>query len=69
MKDKDGWEPGALFPGTVQGDFEVGEVIELLGPEGETFAIARTRLSKTELESLIGTPKMEVAHTDDIVVL
>jgi glutamate 5-kinase len=53
----------------VQGDFEVGEVIELLGPEGETFAIARTRLSKTELESLIGTPKMEVAHTDDIVVL
>jgi glutamate 5-kinase len=48
------------------GDFEKGEVIELLDPAKSPVAIARARCSRSEL--LEATSSMEVAHADDIVV-
>jgi len=48
------------------GDFDKGEVIELLDPARNPVAIARTRCSRNEL--LEANSSMEVANADDIVV-
>lgn len=48
------------------GDFEKGEVIELLDPAKIPVAVARARCSKTDLENNLSS--IEVAHADDIVL-
>jgi glutamate 5-kinase len=48
------------------GDFEKGEVIEILDVQKNAFAVARARYSKTELQGAVHG--MEVANADDIVV-
>lgn len=47
------------------GDFEKGEVIELLDLDRNPIAIARSRCSKGEIEFTSG----ELAHADDIVLI
>jgi glutamate 5-kinase len=48
------------------GDFDKGEVIELLDISRNPVAIARARCSKSELQQAISS--IEVAHADDIVI-
>jgi glutamate 5-kinase len=48
------------------GDFEKGEVVEILDPLKNSVAIARTRYSKAELSR--SSESREVANADDIVV-
>ena len=48
------------------GDFEKGEVIEILDETRTPFAIARARFSKSAI--LAATERCEVAHADDIVL-
>jgi glutamate 5-kinase len=48
------------------GDFDKGEVIELLDISRNPVAIARTRCSKSELQQAVSS--IEVAHADDIVI-
>jgi glutamate 5-kinase len=48
------------------GEFEKGEVIEILDAQKNPFAVARARYSKTELQQ--ANQGMEVAHADDIVL-
>jgi glutamate 5-kinase len=48
------------------GEFEKGEVIELLDISRNPVAIARVRSSKTELQQAVSS--IEVAHADDIVI-
>lgn len=53
----------------VADNFEKGEVIEILGPSGERFAVARARYSSQETQTHIGQPKIAIAHADDIVLI
>lgn len=48
------------------GDFDKGEVIELLDISRNPVAIARARCSKSELQLAVSS--IEVAHADDIVI-
>ncbi len=48
------------------GDFDKGEVIELLDISRNPVAIARARCSKSELQRAVSS--IEVAHADDIVI-
>jgi glutamate 5-kinase len=48
------------------GEFEKGEVIEILDAQKNPFAVARARYSKSELQ--LAQQGMEVAHADDIVL-
>jgi glutamate 5-kinase len=48
------------------GEFEKGEVIEILDAQMNPFAVARARFSKSELQ--LAQQGMEVAHADDIVL-
>jgi glutamate 5-kinase len=48
------------------GDFEKGEVVEMLDPQHNPIAVARARYSKSELVNV--TESREVANADDIVV-
>jgi glutamate 5-kinase len=48
------------------GDFDKGEVIELLDISRNPVAIARARCSKSELQQ--ANSSIEVAHADDIVI-
>jgi glutamate 5-kinase len=48
------------------GDFDKGEVIELLDISRNPVAIARARCSKSELQQ--SSSSIEVAHADDIVI-
>lgn len=48
------------------GDFEKGEVVEMLDPQQNPVAVARARYSKAELDN--ATESREVANADDIVV-
>ena len=48
------------------GDFDKGEVIELLDISRNPVAIARARCSKSELQQAVSS--IEVAHADDIVI-
>ena len=49
--------------------FEAGEVIEILDPEMEILALARTRKSAQELNQLTNKTNIEIAHADEIVLL
>jgi glutamate 5-kinase len=53
----------------VFGDFEQGEVIEIRKPNGEAFAVARTKWSAQEIQEQKGKQQIEIAHADDIVLL
>ncbi|MBP6055986.1 MAG: glutamate 5-kinase [Cytophagaceae bacterium] len=48
------------------GDFEKGEVVEMLDPQQNPVAVARARYSKAELAN--SSESKEVANADDIVV-
>ncbi|MEN9959065.1 MAG: Glutamate 5-kinase [Bacteroidota bacterium] len=48
------------------GDFEKGEVVEMLDPQQNPVAVARARYSKAELAN--SSDSKEVAHADDIVI-
>ena len=48
------------------GDFEKGEVVEMLDPQHNPIAVARARYSKSEL--VIAAESEEVANADDIVI-
>lgn len=48
------------------GDFEKGEVVEMLDPQQNPVAVARARYSKAELVN--ATESREVANADDIVI-
>jgi glutamate 5-kinase len=48
------------------GEFEKGEVIEILDASRNPIAVARARYSKVELQQ--ANQGMEVAHADDIVL-
>ena len=63
-----GQRKSLLSVGVVEylGDFEKGEVIELLDISRNPVAIARARCSKSELQQ--ASTSIEVAHADDIVI-
>jgi glutamate 5-kinase len=48
------------------GDFEKGEVVEMLDPQLNPIAVARARYSKSEL--ITASESREVANADDIVI-
>jgi glutamate 5-kinase len=48
------------------GDFEKGEVVEMLDPQHNPIAVARARYSKSELVN--ASESKEVANADDIVI-
>lgn len=52
------------------GEFQKGEVVELYTEEdGPIFAVARAKVSSTELKKSLGDEGVVVAHADEIVVL
>ncbi len=53
----------------VTGEFDRGEVIEILDESGEALAVAKARISSQDLAAQLRTPNVEVAHADDIVLL
>jgi glutamate 5-kinase len=53
----------------VLGEFEAGEVIELIDEAGVAIAVAQTRLSAAALSTLPTRQNVEVANANDIVVL
>ncbi|MBC7891553.1 MAG: glutamate 5-kinase [Sphingobacteriaceae bacterium] len=53
----------------VMGEFDRGEVIEILDESGESLAVAKARISSQDLTAQLRTPNVEVAHADDIVLL
>ena len=63
-----GQRKSLLSVGVVEylGDFDKGEVIELLDISRNPVAIARARCSKSELQQAVSS--IEVAHADDIVI-
>ena len=63
-----GQRKSLLSVGVVEylGDFDKGEVIELLDISRNPVAIARTKCSKSELQQT--NSSIEVAHADDIVI-
>lgn len=53
----------------VRGEFEAGEVIEILNLEDQVVAVAKARLSSTELNRQMQQQNVEAAHANDIVLL
>ncbi|WP_337043379.1 glutamate 5-kinase [Emticicia sp. 17c] len=53
----------------VKGDFEAGEVVEIVDNHGIMVAVARTKVSSAELTSNLQTQNFEVAHANDIVLI
>lgn len=53
----------------VTGEFDRGEVIEIIDENGESLAVAKARISSQDLAAQLRTPNVEVAHADDIVLL
>jgi len=53
----------------VTGEFDRGEVIEIVDESGESLAVAKARISSQDLLAQLRTPNVEVAHADDIVLL
>lgn len=54
---------------TIKGDFDAGEVIEILDEKKSMIAIARTRCSSTELHINHKMQGFVVAHANDIVLV
>ncbi|TZF84493.1 glutamate 5-kinase [Pedobacter sp. BS3] len=53
----------------ITGDFEAGEVFEILDEKGEAVAVAKARISSQKLGESLKTVGVEVAHANDIVLL
>jgi len=53
----------------VSGDFEAGEVVELLDVEGSLLAVAKARESSVVIAQNLRTQNFEVANANDIVLL
>lgn len=53
----------------VKGEFEKGDVIELVDYQSNVIALARTRLHAAAVQASLQQPNIEIAHADDIVVL
>lgn len=53
----------------VKGEFEKGEIVEVMNPEGEAIAVARARVSSQNLVKNLKTQNYEVANANDIVIL
>jgi glutamate 5-kinase len=49
--------------------FAAGEVVELTGPDGEPFAIAKAKVDAARVQTGNGAEKLTVAHADEIVLL
>ena len=49
--------------------FEVGEAFEIADEQGNTFAIARAKISSAELSKNTKQQNVLLAHADDIVLL
>ena len=53
----------------IKGEFEVGEVVEIIDNQGIMVAVARTKVSSTELNENLKTLNYEVANANDIVLI
>ena len=53
----------------IKGDFEVGEVVEILDNQGLVLAVARTKVSSATLAENLKTQNFEVANANDIVLI
>ena len=53
----------------VKGDFEIGEVVEIIDNQGIMLAVARTKVSSLELTTNLKTQNYEVANANDIVLI
>ncbi len=53
----------------LKGDFEVGEVVEIVDNQGIMLAVARTKVSSTELSENLKMQNFEVANANDIVLI
>lgn len=53
----------------LDGDFEPGQVFEILNPDKELIALARARISSKNLLPSGSIQNIEVAHADDIVLI
>ena len=53
----------------ITGDFEPGEVFEILNPNMELIAIARSRISSKIVGAAQSIQNLEIAHADDIVLI
>jgi glutamate 5-kinase len=53
----------------VDGEFETGEIIEIIDPDEEVIAIARARETSAAISQNLKTLNFEVAHANDIVLL
>jgi glutamate 5-kinase len=53
----------------VKGEFEIGEVVEIIDNHGEMLAVARTKVSSIELAENLKTINYEVANANDIVLI
>lgn len=53
----------------VIGDFENGEVIEILDENDITIAVAKSKISSKELSKSLKTQNLEVANANDIVLI
>lgn len=53
----------------VSGDFETGEIVEVVNLEGEPIAVARARVASEDLIRNLKTVNYEVANANDIVIL
>jgi glutamate 5-kinase len=53
----------------VRGDFDRGEILEIVDESGQPVAVAKARISSESLATHLRTPNVEVAHADDIVLL
>ncbi|HUY87078.1 MAG TPA: PUA domain-containing protein, partial [Acidimicrobiales bacterium] len=62
---------------TVEGDFEIGDVVEVLGPQGSVVAKGVVRHSSKQLVELAGRKSSDLSddisretiHRDDMVIL
>lgn len=52
----------------VEGDFEVGELVEIFNPEQKMVAVARARADSAAITSNLKTLNFEVANASDIVL-
>jgi len=51
------------------GDFEKGEVIEMIDQDDTTIAVAKTKVSSSFLMNNLNKQNLEVAHADDLVLI
>lgn len=53
----------------VKGDFEIGEVVEIIDTHGIMVGVARTKVPSDELVANLKTQNFEVANANDIVLI